>query len=302
MKNAKSILFISLILAVAVFTQACSTFTTQSSSSSLPEQLTSDSSNSNAVLAATIQIIVFPVNQPDENLQTVYERGLASFIQLESETILVTHDHWNFLAETNRVQFLDVENNLLAEITGQEFRRLIRYHDQGSLLLSTPVEIDPAYLSLLASRSSQNPAHIIRPGKLAEPQALQVGQIVTIAYRVGENRSQVGTKQAAVIELFEVQGLPAVRLQSQDGSVILPGDSGGGIWLDGQLAANMWLSERIPNRGLQALFTSQSQTYLDTSIASRIPGLLNSATAQLSQVGMGEADSGVSRMEWQENK
>ena len=302
MKNAKSIFFFSLILTITVFTQACSSITSQPAQTGLSVQFTTDTSNPDSILAATLQIIAFPAQQPDDNGQTVYERGLASLIQVESEILLVSHDHWNFLADIARVQFLDADSSLLAEISGDEFRSLIRYHDQGSLLLDTPAELDPAYLALLASRSGQPTAHPILPGRLADLQTLQVGQIVSIAYRVGENRSQVGTKQAAVVELFEVEGLPAFRLQSLDGSVIMPGDSGGGIWLDGQLVGNMWMSERIPNRGLQSLFTSQSHTYLDTSIASRIPGTLSSDNIQLSQAGSGETDSGVSRMEWDEKE
>jgi len=302
MKNAKSILFFSLILTITVFTQACSSITSQPAQTGLLDQFATDTSSPDSILAATIQIIAFPAQQPDENGQTVYERGLGSLIQVDNEILLVSHDHWNFLADIARVQFLGADSSLLAEITGEEFRSLIRFHDQGSLLLAIPTELDPAYLSLLASRSGQPAAHRILPGRLADPQALQVGQIVSIAYRVGENRSQVGTKQAAVVELFEVEGLPAFRLQSLDGSVILPGDSGGGIWLDGQLVGNMWMSERIPNRGLQSLFTSQSHTYLDTSIASRIPDFLSSADAQLSQAGTGNADVEMSRMEWKENE
>ena len=292
MKNAKSILFISLILTLAALTQACSNITSQPAQTGLSVQFASDNSSPDSILAATIQIIAFPAQQPDENGQTVYERGLASLIQVENEIILVSHDHWNFLADIARVQFLDADSSLLAEITGEEFRSLIRYHDQGSLLLSTPVELNPAYLALLASRSGQPAAHHIVAGRLAEPQALQVGQIVSIAYRVGENRSQVGTKQAAVIELSDAEGLPAIRLQSLDGSVILPGDSGGGIWLDGRLVGNMWMSERVSTQGIMTLISSQPSTkYLDTSIAAQLPDAVQTIVSEDVVTGYADSDS-----------
>jgi hypothetical protein len=295
MKSAKIILLISLFLAVVTLTQACNTIATQPTQISLPDQLAADSNSWNPIQAATIQINAFPAEQQGENGPTVYERGLASLIQLDHETILVSHDHWNSLADIARVQFLDANSNLLAEISGEEFRSLIRYHDQGSMLLSTPAELNPAYLSLLASRSGLPAAQRIVPGRLAKHQALQVGQIVTIAYRVGENRSQVGTKQATIIELSEVEGLPAVRLQSLDGSVILPGDSGGGIWLDGKLIGNMWMTERGLNQGIMTLISSQPSTkYLDTSIAALIqddfPGSLISNSLSSSKENRGGED------------
>jgi hypothetical protein len=44
-----------------------------------------------------------------------------------------------------------------------------------------------------------------------------------------------------VVESTETEyGLPSLMLRRVNGKAIEPGDSGGGIWLDGRLVGNMW--------------------------------------------------------------
>lgn len=227
------------------------------------------------ILAATLQMVAFYDDQPENsqaNILSIYECGLGTLVQVGNETLIVSHDHWNSLQEITRVQFQDVDGRLLAEISGNEFRQLIRYRDGGTMLLSIPPEIHPAYLAFLASRSSQKETRPILPGEPGDQQILQVGQIVAIAYRTGEGRNQVGLLPATIVDLSDEYGVVTFKLQSLDGTVILPGDSGGGIWLDGKLVGNMYLTEWVYDwRFWKWDALKPSQQYLDTSNAAQLP-------------------------------
>ncbi len=179
------------------------------------------------ILAATIQVVAFFDDLPENtqaNILSIYECGLGTLVQVGNETLIVSHDHWNSLQEITRVQFQDVDGRLLAEISGDEFRKLIRYRDGGTMLLSIPPEIHPAYLAFLASGSAQKETHPILPGEPGDQHTLQVGQIVAIAYRTGEGRNQVGLLPATIVDLSDEFGVGTIKLQSLDGTVILPGE------------------------------------------------------------------------------
>lgn len=73
----------------------------------------------------------------------------------------------------------------------------------------------------------------------------------------------------------------AFRLQSLDGTVLLPGDSGGGVWLDGKLVGNMWLSEKDYDWRIWTWKSTQPATrYVGTSIAAQLPAGIQSALPQ----------------------
>jgi hypothetical protein len=201
------------------------------------------------ILSATIQISIFPAAENSassaNSTGAVYERGLATLVQRDSSFFLVSHDHWTNLEQAGRVEFRDAASELLVELTGAEFNSLIRYQDQGTMLLTAPLQLHPQYQALLASRSEGDSRRPVAAVPLRRVGAVQVGQVVTIAYRSGEGRNQVALLPATIIEIANFDGKPSIRLQSLDGTPILPGDSGGGIWLDGELVGNMWLSEWV---------------------------------------------------------
>lgn len=225
-----------------------------------------------SILAATVQIYLLPVDTDSSDGEMVIERGLGSLVQVGGETLIVTHDHWDGLEETGKAQFLDAGGELLVEVSGDEFRGLIRYQDGGSLLLSTPPEIRPAYQALLAARSDGKAMNPIGAGQLGDPASVPAGALVTVAYRSGERRNQVSLMPARVVEVIEMEGKAAFKLQSLDGGVILPGDSGGGIWLDGRLVGNMWLTEWVYDWRIWTWKTIKPEIKrLDTSRAAQLP-------------------------------
>jgi hypothetical protein len=271
MKKAAGIFF-SLILIVICISLGIKSPPPQTAQAANNPEEPSPAIDAPSILAATVQIYVFPAVEPSENGEMVVERGLGSLIQAGSETLIITHDHWDGLEETSKMQFLDAGGKLLVEVSGDEFRGLIRYHDGGTLLLSTPPEIRPEYQALLAARSNGKVNDPITAGQLGDATSVQVGALVTVAYRSGEGRNRVSLMPARVIEIIEMEGKAALKLQSQDGEVILPGDSGGGIWLDGRLVANMWLTEWVYDWRIWTWSSFKPEIKrLDTSRAAQLP-------------------------------
>lgn len=235
----------------------------------LPRNLLA-SSAADSILAATLQISLYPAQVGASNV-TVFEQGLATLVQNGEEILLVTHDHWHYLENVGRVEFLDASGDLLLQIAGDEFTSLIRYRDGGTMLLSPPFKIHPQYRALLAARSGKTDRNPLAAARLAGVQPTQAGQIVTIAYRIGDGGRQVGLLPARVIELSERDGKATFKLQSLDGTPIQPGDSGGGIWLDGELIGNMWISEWVFDWRIWTWDSLKpAMKRLDTSIAARL--------------------------------
>jgi len=53
--------------------------------------------------------------------------------------------------------------------------------------------------------------------------------------------------EASVVTQEEKQERPAVRLQTANGEAVVGGDSGGGVWVNGLLVANMWTTVMMEN-------------------------------------------------------
>lgn len=73
---------------------------------------------------------------------------------------------------------------------------------------------------------------------------------------------------ARVTAVTEREGIPAYLLQTVDGTPVVPGDSGGGVWFEGQLVGNLWRNqavETVPTTG--GAETMMSQTVTDMSVA-----------------------------------
>ena len=63
-----------------------------------------------------------------------------------------------------------------------------------------------------------------------------------VVYRENPAREMATILQAVIEEIITYKGLPAYRLRSLDGQPIQPGDSGGGIWFNGVLVGNNWVT------------------------------------------------------------
>lgn len=191
---------------------------------------------------ATMQILIYP--QSGE----LHERGLGSLVQISRETMILTHAHWDYLADIAKALIVNSENQLLVELSGSEFQNLIRYRDRGTLILSAPAELQG------------------RSAELGDGMDLQVGFLVDIVQRNSVERYQVDVVRAKVISLDSYNGLPVIRYRIIDGEEIRPGDSGGGLWYRGELMGNTWGMYVDESRRLLA-----GGEIIQTSIAAQFP-------------------------------
>lgn len=183
------------------------------------------------ILNATVQIRMFvPHTQPQGNSngrEYMMAEGLGTFSSLNGETVIVTHNHWGAaLLEAAFVRFYDAQERQLLELGGTAFRELIREQDAGTLILSSPQPLVAPHAKSLAT--------------VGEVSKVTAGSILVIAHQDPKQNGKVALQEARVDSLTRYENLPAFRVRSLDGQAIISGDSGGGIWLDGQLVGNMW--------------------------------------------------------------
>jgi hypothetical protein len=111
-----------------------------------------------------------------------------------------------------------------------QFKRLIQSRDGGTMILVAPKE-------LVAIRQSET---AFLSGHHSETQELTEGDVVNLVYRQRDGQAGVSIMEAIVESKGEKQGNLVLRLRGPDGMPIISGDSGGGVWFQGEVVANMW--------------------------------------------------------------
>ncbi len=160
----------------------------------------------------------------------VISDGLGTLVINGDERLLVTHDHWSRFDEViGTVAFRAADGTPLTEMDLRAFKQYLRYRDGGTMVLTAP-----EVLSTAVSTSA----------KIMDSDTFKVGDNVFLAQRAG---NRVTVTKASVITQTGKEGLPAVQLQSAAGQVVVGGDSGGGVWLNGRLAATMWTTIMMEN-------------------------------------------------------
>lgn len=176
--------------------------------------------------------------------------GLGTLVVEGQSLLLVTHDHWSHLDETlGTVTFRAADGTWLADMQLRDFKERIRSRDGGIMVLDAP-----------------NGLKTTVPVEATDPHsnALQAGDRGFLAQREG---GRVTVTEATVIARAEKEGRPIVRLQSVDGQAVVGGDSGGGLWVNGRLAATMWTTVVLEYE------TSGTQQATDMSIAAVYQGM-----------------------------
>ena len=252
------------------------------------------------VLEATIQILMFPVDSLEAlrlwadphqvsiyeaissgNVGFHYERGLGTLVSKNGEIFLFTNDHWGCLDNLGMVWFRNAPGDMLLALDGEIFKSLIRYRDGGTLILGGPEGGDQSdFLSALILISKANYGQTIVPAQLgAAIEDVREGETLLVARRGRNDPASVELIKASVVSIEKRWGQPVFKLQSANGETILPGDSGGGIWLGGQLIGNMWKSKYTYGWNRSSLRLEQMWT--DTSFASGLPNSVDEITLSL---------------------
>ncbi|MDX1415580.1 MAG: hypothetical protein R3293_15400 [Candidatus Promineifilaceae bacterium] len=191
------------------------------------------------ILAATVQIKLLKslpgdtANMPVEahngqaRIQYQYAQGLGTLVKHGEQVYIVTHDHWgDLLVRAETVEFRNAAGDVLAEISGLFFRNLIRYRDKGTLLMLAPQELAPHFDQAVQRGNSDE----IVSGKLI------------YFTRQHADQMRVEVVPAQVTAVSDLANVSTYELRSEDGSMVVKGDSGGGIWSDGKLVGNLWWS------------------------------------------------------------
>ena len=166
-------------------------------------------------------------------------------------------------------RILGAARELLLELGGTAFKNLIRYRDGGTMVLRAPAEL--VQNAAVSSVVSLVPVADSNPGKVVVP-----GDIVLIAVRVPGDGHRVYTVMAVVESLQHQFGIPCLTLRRLNGKQIEPGDSGGGVWSEGRLVANLWyrIKHRVRSAGADGEL-AETMRLADVSVAAVPPALQN---------------------------
>jgi hypothetical protein len=158
--------------------------------------------------------------------------GIGTLVSFEGEVVLVTHNHWPQVVDYTKpdgVQFHNAQGEWLLEIDGVEFQHNILYRDGGTLVMRAPEALVSQLEPIATVGDNQN---------------VVLGDVVHVVRHEPGSETQVGFLAAQVTAVNEDGQHSVMTLQSANGQSIEPGDSGGGIWSDGALVGNMWMTIR----------------------------------------------------------
>jgi hypothetical protein len=168
--------------------------------------------------------------------------GLGALVTQGEERLIITHDHWSLLdKDLGTVQFGDATGELLLEVALIDFKNLIRYRDGGTMVIEAPEDLflrgvgDISWLPALGLNDSD------------KSEELSPGSIVLVAQRQPGDSVGVAVVRAEVERSDQRLGRPVYRLRSLSGQPIVGGDSGGSVWHEGDLVANMWTTIMMEN-------------------------------------------------------
>jgi hypothetical protein len=237
---------------------------------------------------ATIQIFMYPsesleafgVDQQHlslnealakENIEYRYELGLGTLVSYTGEIILITHDHWGPLDLLGVVQFRNAAGDPLLELDGETFKGLIRYQDGGTMILGRSADGDRSdYLAALVSISQAKFNRRIIPAKLGRTEFINEGETLIIVRQGRYGSKAVELMEVSVESIGDRWGQLVYKLRSEAGGDIMPGDSGGGLWLGDRFVGNMWKSKYTYRVNWDSLELEQEWT--ETSYAAVLPG------------------------------
>jgi len=187
-----------------------------------------------------IEYVMDKVNtqEQDTNQEEVWQKvekstnGIGTLVSIQGETLLISHDHWSFFTSSTApdlVIFRDSSGSMLLEMEGADLLPLILFHDSGTFILKAPQEL-AAKVSVTSNMGSF--------------ETLNPGDIVHVVHHSSDQENQISILAAEIIDHEIFNGVPMLSLRSLNEQSIEPGDSGGGIWVDGYLAGNLWMTVR----------------------------------------------------------
>jgi hypothetical protein len=114
-------------------------------------------------------------------------------------------------------------------MSGADLLTLILYHDSGTFILKAPNELTTNIMATADMELFETP---------------KPGDIVHVVHHPDGQVNQISILAAEIVDQELFNGVAMLSLRSLNGHAIEPGDSGGGIWINGRLAGNMWMTVR----------------------------------------------------------
>jgi len=250
-----NVVLVSIVLLLSIYPQDQSRGNDQVAVNAAPVDVVLE----NEILNATVQISVVAItpihglydpvqdqpdgsNKPEGNIPTELTRqdSLGTLVSTGEERLIVTHNHWGGLIEAmSFVHFYNKNGEFLLAMNGDEFRNLIRYQDKGTLVIKAPEALNPIPQTILGEANLNQKTHSNVPENAGMPQE---GDLVTFVHpKIGEE-DQFEVLQASVKSTGKFKGLPIIKVFILNG-IILPGNSGGGVWFNGHFIGNVWAIE-----------------------------------------------------------
>ena len=162
-------------------------------------------------------------------------QGIGTVLAIGGQAYIMTHNHWPVLVRgemPDQIQISDSQGRQLLTLNGTAFRDLVVYRDAGTLIMQAPAAV------------AQTVATPARPGRI---DTLAPGQQLLVARR-SASPNQLAFIRAELLNVRQEQGVTQLQLRNLTMTSIEPGDSGGGIWLDGMLVGNIWQTVREAQR------------------------------------------------------
>ena len=214
---------------------------------------------SDLILQATLLIDVIAIQSDVASI----EHSVGTLVQYQGEMYVLTHNHFSYLLDDmNTVALRDANNRTIRLVFGSEFKSWIVYQDPGTMVLRAPDFL----------------VDVLTPAQLEIHPHL--GDFVQLAHRGGPNQDKIEILTAVIEEINTYENTSVYILRSQNGQYIVPGDSGGGVWVNGALIANNWaiiLKSSITSTSGSHNSALEIQTNL--SIAAALPELMLSLNA-----------------------
>ncbi len=203
----------------------------------IPEHVIVDEVARQTILKATVKISFFAPaydenGQPKVTIvngqrQTEFTggTGLGTVALIDQETVIITHDHWGLLDNPQAiVELATASGELLHTISAPEFGNLIRYRDGGTMILNLPDAL----------------AGNFQPAVSGDANTVARNDVLLMAYRQPAAGDNISVEAVVVSRQTWHGGLATLELTSPSGKIVITGNSGGGVWADGKLVANMW--------------------------------------------------------------
>ena len=184
-----------------------------------------------AILRATVHIrIVAPYLDGRGNRVLMHDsgrpmgldainHGLGTLVAGDGRAWLVTHDHYSEIDTAVADAIVTDYNGREVTLPIAEFRRLIRYRNNGVMVLEAPAGLPPG-------------------AALGDGATVLPGSTVRLVHRQPETHA-LSVVEAAVETWIDYQGIPSFTLRNVNGEVIAPGNSGGGVWVEGRLVGGI---------------------------------------------------------------